>query len=144
MRNLILFVLLLMLSGCAISKHVTPVDSTVTISKIYVLKNDKVQYEQLVDEIVSQIETLGFDSESYEGDRPKEAQHYITYTANWTWDLAMYLTYFRATLYDDGRVLGEVEYDSKMGGLNLSKFGSAKEKIRPLMEELLAKVKRPN
>ena len=57
--------------------------------------------------------------------------------------MAMYLTYFRATLYENGRVLGEVEYDAKMGGGNMKKFGKTAEKIRPLLTELLGKVERP-
>ena len=60
------------------------------------------------------------------------------------WDIAMYLTYFHATLYEDGRVLGEVEYDAKMGGANFAKFGRTAEKIRPLLSELLQKADRSN
>lgn len=143
MNRLIFFVFMVVLSGCAISRHVTPVDSTASIRKIYVLNNDKVHMKELVNEIVDQLTQLGFESEAYSGDRPEEALHYLTYTGNWNWDMAMYLTYFRATLYEDGRVLGEVEYDAKMGGANMAKFGKTAEKIRPLIVELLEKVKRP-
>jgi hypothetical protein len=135
-------VLVSLLSGCAISRNVVPVDSTVTISKIYVLQNDKVHMEELIDVLVKQLEEMGFESESYSGDRPVDAKHYMTFTANWNWDMAMYLTYFRATLYEEGRVLGEVEYDAKMGGANMGKFGKTAEKTRPLLEELLQKVRR--
>ena len=141
-NTVIIVVSLLILSGCAISRHVVPVDSNVIISKVYVLENDKVHMELMDDEIVKQIREIGFDSELYSGDRPEEAKHYLTFTANWTWDMAMYLTYFRATLYEEGKVLGEVEYDSKMGGANLKKFGKTENKIRPLLEELFSKVKR--
>ena len=135
---------LLLFSGCAISRNVVPVDSGTTIEKIYVLENEKVHMEGLVDELVSQIMNMGFRSEKYSGDRPDGAKHYLTYTANWQWDMAMYLTYFRATLYEDGRVLGEVEYDAKMGGANMNKFGKTADKIKPLILELLAKVNRGN
>lgn len=131
-----------LLSGCAISQNVMPVDSDVVIHKVYVLENDRVHMERLIDEIVSQLEELGFESEAYAGDRPDEAKHYLTFSANWNWDVAMYLTYFKATLYEDGRVLGEVEYDAKMGGANMNKFGKTANKIRPLLEELFQKVER--
>lgn len=144
MKISLFLVVVALCSGCAISKHVTPVDSSVAIEKIYVLNNEKVHMKELVNEIVKQVHDLGFDSESYEGDRPADALHYITYTANWNWDMAMYLTYFRATLYEDGRVLGEVEYDAKMGGANMGKFGKTEDKIRPLLTELLSKVQRPS
>jgi hypothetical protein len=142
-KLLFLSVFLVMFSGCAISRSVTPVDSTASIRKIYVLNNEKVHMKELVNEVVDQLEELGFEYEAYSGDRPQDALHYLTYTGNWNWDMAMYLTYFRATLYEDGRVLGEVEYDAKMGGANMKKFGKTAEKIRPLMTELLEKVKRP-
>lgn len=131
---------LFVLSGCAISRNVVPVDSGTSIEKIYVLNNEKVHMAELVDEIVSQIASMGFESEKYSGDRPEGAKHYLTYTANWQWDMAMHLTYFRATLYEEGKVLGEVEYDAKMGGANMKKFGKTAEKIRPLLTELLGKV----
>jgi len=129
-------------SGCAISQNVQPVDSNTRIEKIYVKENPEVHMAGLLPEIVTQLQELGFKSEAYAGDRPEGARHYITFTANWNWDMAMYLTYFRATLYDDGRVLGEVEYDAKMGGANMGKFGKTADKIRPLLAELLAKVER--
>ncbi|MFT6390373.1 MAG: hypothetical protein ACJAUP_003775 [Cellvibrionaceae bacterium] len=144
MNKLIILSLVFVISGCAISRHVSSVDSTVSIEKIYVQNNEKVHMKGLVKEIVTQVNELGFDSESYSGDRPASALHYIIYTGNWNWDLAMYLTYFRATLYEDGRVLGEVEYDAKMGGGNMGKFGKTASKIKPLLTELLSKVKRPS
>lgn len=137
-----LAILALLATGCSISKNVMPADSGTTISKVHVLENENVHMDELVNELVSQIEQLGFESESYLGDRPDGARHYLTYTANWSWDMAMYLTYFNATLYDDGRVLGEVEYDARSGGANMGKFGSTANKIRPLLEELFAKVER--
>lgn len=131
------------LSGCAIKSNVQPVDSNTRIQKIYVEENPKVLMDGLLPEIVSQIQELGFQSESYLGDRPAAAKNYITFTANWQWDMAMYLTYFKATLYEDARVLGEVEYNAKMGGANMSKFGKTADKIRPLLSELLENVERP-
>lgn len=140
--NLLLLSLITFLSGCAISQDVVSVDSGTTIEKIYVLENEKVHMEGLIVELLKQIEELGFKSEAYKGDRPEGIKHYLTYTANWNWDGAMFLTLFRATLYEDGRILGAVEYNSKMGRFNLNKFGRTAEKIRPLLEELLSNVER--
>lgn len=57
--------------------------------------------------------------------------------------MAMYLTYFRGSIYEDGRLLGEAEYDAKMGGANMNKFGRTAEKLRPLLEEMLRSADRP-
>ncbi len=131
-----------LLSGCAISKNVVPVDSGTRISKVYLLENKKVLMDGLLPELESQLNEMGFETEVYQGDRPAQAKHYMIYSANWQWDMAMYLTYFHASIYEDGRFLGEVEYDAKMGGANMSKFGKTGDKIRPLLEELFAKVDR--
>ncbi|MES2693297.1 MAG: Sbal_3080 family lipoprotein [Verrucomicrobiota bacterium] len=131
-------------SGCAISKNVQSVQKGTAVQTIYVGHNDRVLMKDCTNEIVTQLKSLGFDAQRYDGDRPKEAKQYLTYTANWQWDIAMYLTYFRATLYDDGRVLGEAEYDAKMGGANLAKFGTTADKLKPLLTQLLANVERPS
>lgn len=136
------FVAALFSSGCAISKNVHSVQKGTVLGTVYVAHNDRVLMKECTDEIVKQFKELGFDAKRYDGDRPTEAKYYMTYTANWTWDMAMYLTYFRGTLYDEGRVLGEIEYDAKMGGANMGKFGKTAEKLRPLLTQLLRDVER--
>lgn len=142
MKKLILLAIFLC-SGCAINHKVDSVDAGTTINKIYIQENEAVLMKELINELVGQIEEIGFSSESYKGTKPVDATHHMTYTANWQWDMAMYLTYFRATLYEGSLMLGEVEYDATAGGMNLGKFGKTAEKIRPLLEQLLADVNRP-
>lgn len=141
-RILLLVLLVVLLSGCSISRNIVQVRSDMLIDKVYVLKNNNVLMEGMNDELVTQFRQLGFESELYQGDRPSDATYYFTYTANWAWDMAMYLVYFRGTIYQEGKILGEVEYDAKMGGANMNKFGKTGEKIRPLLNELMAQVKR--
>jgi hypothetical protein len=142
------FICALFLQGCTISQNVIPVESGKEISKIYVLKNDKVLMEGFHPELLKQLNELGFATETYSGDLPSSVRHYMNYTANWRWDLAMFLFYFKATLYEQSKesgfskILGEVEYDARNGGGNMNKFGSTADKIRPLLKELLGKVKR--
>lgn len=133
---------IILLSGCAISEHVEPVDQNMAIQKVYILKNNKDLMDGFLPEMISQIKVLGFDSEAYTGERPEDAVHYITYDVNWSWDLATYLVYFDANLYEDGKIIGEVEYDARRGGANMGKFGHTAEKIRPLLKELFINVKR--
>jgi len=99
--------------------------------------------EGLIPEVVAQIKQLGFDAERYEGVRPADAVHRIEITANWRWDMAMYLFYFQATLMDNSAVLGTAEYDARTGGANMGKFGTTAEKIRPLISELLRNATKP-
>ncbi len=140
-RALLMLTLVVTMTGCAISRHVVPVDSNAQIEKIYVLHNERVHMEGINQALVDIFQSLGFESELYHGDRPVGALHTFTFTANWTWDMAMYLTYFRGTLLEDGRVIGEIEYDARSGGSNMSKFGSTESKIEPLIVEMLERVR---
>jgi hypothetical protein len=141
-RIITLAAVALLLSACAISQHVVPVQSNTEIDTIYVLFNDRVRMEGMNDELIEQFQALGFAAELYHNSPPSDALHTFTYTANWHWDMAMYLTYFRGTLYEDGRVLGEIEYDARSGGSNMRKFGRSGTKIEPLLAEMLNNVRR--
>lgn len=129
-------------SGCTIAQKVTPVTSNPTISTLYVQKNPNIHMDGLHPELLQQLTTLGFKVESFDTARPPDAKYWMTYTANWAWDMAMYLTYFQVTLMEDGRVLGRAEYDARKGGANMGKFGKTAEKIRPLLTDLMQNVKR--
>lgn len=135
-------ILIAFTSGCTITQKVTPVETSPAISTIYLQKNPNVHMEGLHPEITQQLTTLGFKVASFDTTRPADARYWMTYTANWQWDMAMYLTYFQITLMDDGKVLGRAEYDARKGGANMGKFGKTAEKIRPLLIDLLQNVKR--
>ena len=129
-------------SGCAITQKVSPIETNPTITTVYIQKNPNVRMDGLLPEIVQQLTTLGFKVETFDTTRPKEATHWMIYTANWNWDMAMYLTYFKATLMEEGKILGSAEYDARRGGGNMGKFGKTAEKVRPLLIELFQNAKR--
>jgi hypothetical protein len=124
-------------TGCSIVTKVDSVPKGTYIDTIYIQANPKVHMKEFQNELASQLKGLGYSVESFEGERPKQARHMLTYTANWRWDMAMYLTYFQATLLEDNRVLGRIEYDANMGGARPDKFGRTADKIRPLLIDLL-------
>jgi hypothetical protein len=147
MKNTVVSILLgltalLCLPGCSIVKSVSAVQPGVTIDKIYVERNKNMHMEGLHPELLQQFRSLGFQVESYDGAPPAGAVYTFVYTANWNWDMAMYLTYFQGTLMENGKVLGRVEYDSRRGGANMGKFGKTAEKIRPLLIDLLSNATR--
>jgi hypothetical protein len=61
----------------------------------------------------------------------------ITYTANWRWDLAMYMAFAEIKVYRDGQLAGQATYDSLHGGANMNKFIKADAKIGELVHQLL-------
>jgi hypothetical protein len=59
-----------------------------------------------------------------------------TYTANWRWDLAIYMAYADIKIYNGGKVIGEANYDATRAGLNGGKFIDADKKINELVDQL--------
>jgi hypothetical protein len=141
-RFFIVLALCFLSASCTIVKTVNPAPAGKTIDKIYVAQNRNVHMEGLHPEIIAQLRSLGFQAESYDGVPPPTAVYTLIYTANWNWDMAMYMTYFQATLLENGKVLGRAEYDSRRGGARMDKFGRTAEKIRPLLIDLLGNVDR--
>jgi hypothetical protein len=60
-----------------------------------------------------------------------------TYVANWTWDLALYMSYAEIKIFNQGQLDGQAIYDSRKGGANMDKFIDAETKINELLNELL-------
>ncbi|WP_447077535.1 Sbal_3080 family lipoprotein [Shewanella algae] len=60
-----------------------------------------------------------------------------TYSANWAWDLALYMVYAEIKVYHQGRLDGQAIYDARMGGANMNKFIDAEPKIRELINQLI-------
>ncbi|WP_018277941.1 Sbal_3080 family lipoprotein [Teredinibacter turnerae] len=137
MKKIAFIFIFLLCTSCTITRNVEPVQGQIRVDKIYVKDNPDVHMEGLVDEIVSQLNTLGFQSSKYSESKPIDAVYHLEYTANWAWDMAMYLTFFDAKLYENDKVIGSVLYDARAGGGNMGKFGPTAEKIEPLLRELL-------
>ena len=134
--------LTLISTGCTINRHVNSVSPGTRISKIYIEENNGIHMSGLMPEVVTQLRMLGFVPVMYSGQPPEDAVHTMKVTANWKWDMAMYLSYFQATLSENGRTIGGVEYDARKGSGNMGKFGHTAEKIRPLLLELMKGAKR--
>lgn len=127
-------------AGCGtVGTHVRHVGRGEKIETIYVEHNEKVLMEDCTNELVRQMRELGFRAERVDGARPAHARFWLTYTANWSWDVAMYLRFFKAELRREAEVIGTAEYGaSHIRG----KFGRTAEKIRPLLREMMRKVER--
>lgn len=74
---------------------------------------------------------------------PKECEYVLTYTAFKTWDMAMYLHHAELTLEKDGKIIGSAVYHlTGQGGLSPMKHQSTKTKMNPVIDELLANLKK--
>lgn len=52
-----------------------------------------------------------------------------THTANWRWDLALYMAYAEIGVFSNGQQNGQAVYDARSGGANMNKF-AAKRRSR--------------
>lgn len=57
-----------------------------------------------------------------------------TYSANWSWDLLMYMRYAQISIYREGRLSGQATYDAHTAVF--SKFINAQQKINELVGQL--------
>jgi len=127
------------LAGCAINQNVAPVKPS-EITLLCIERNDDVMMAEFTPTLQRLIEARGVKTRLISGERPPECRYLARYTANWRWDLAMYLVYARIEVLDGLRQIGSAEYDATLGGLNLGKFGATEEKLRPLVDQLFAGV----
>lgn len=123
------------LAACTISQNVAPVE-TAGIDVLCVEHNETTHMAEFEPTMVRLIEERGIRTQVYRGERPDDCRHVAIYSANWRWDMAMYLSYFRIEIFDDFKSVAVAEYDAALGGMNLGKFGSTESKIRPLIDRL--------
>jgi hypothetical protein len=130
------------LTGCAITQNASPV-TRVERHEICVIENPAVRMD-VFPSYKRALSNKGFLVTSLAADAPLDrCPLTTTYTANWAWDLAVYLVYANFKVYSKGELSGEATYNAKMGGLNLGKFIKGDEKIAELVDQLFPKVLPP-
>ena len=127
-----------LVAGCAITQTVKPVAAT-GITSICVKNNPQVMMSDFPKELRAQVESKGIKTSTFDGEKPGSCKHHMEYTANWRWDMAMYLVFADLRVYEDGLLVGQATYDAHGGGANFSKFGKTAEKLQPLVDQLFPK-----
>lgn len=137
MRQIPILGALVLVLGCSIKQEVRPVHPADRGDReICVRKNPKVR-EGFLLAYRARLETKGFSVKTVNADAPvTECRLTSTYTANWRWDLALYMAYAEILVYREGEVVGRAFYDSISGGGRLDKFIDATEKINELVDQL--------
>ena len=128
-------VLSLLLGGCAITTTVKPLANT-KVSQLCIKKNPRVLMDGFLPELESQISNYGITTRTFVESLPIECVHNLEYTANWRWDMAMYLSYAELKVYEKETLVGEAVYDARSGSGRLDKFGPTAEKLKTLTEPL--------
>jgi hypothetical protein len=134
-----LAVALLALSGCSINTKVNPVPEPAKISSLCILHNPEVLMDEFEPAVQRIMEAQGVDTLVVEPPTPKECHYRMEYSANWRWDLAMYLWFAEFRIYDGADKIAEAQYDARWGGARLDKFGTTASKIEPVLQGLLGR-----
>lgn len=133
--SLVLLIVVLMLSGCAIRQTVSPV-SRLEGKQICIVQNPKVR-AGFLEAFKQVLVDKGYEVRILEPSSPLDTCPITsTYTANWKWDLSLYMAYAAIRVYNNAKTAGEAIYDSQGGGANMGKFINAEEKVRELVNQL--------
>ncbi len=103
------------------------------IKHLALVNNEDVHMDDFQSQLVDQIRAMGIHTTVVTA--PPGNADYLTYTANWRWDIGMYLWRFTATLHRPQGQVRSVMYGNT--GLDLRKFGEAQDKIREPMRQML-------
>lgn len=124
-------------SACTIQQQITPVDRAVLADPVVCIIEDPAVRPGFLAEVLKALRDLGYSTQQLPPDASvTECATVMTYTARWSWDLTIYMSYARIVVYSDGAKAGEALYDATRGGGRLDKFIDAEPKIRELVEEL--------
>lgn len=137
MRLLLATFALLALCGCSIKQNVTPATLVTPASNEICMIPAQGLREGFHNAYREQLQQKGFVIvEKAPGSSTSSCALATAYTANWAWDLAMYMVYADIRVFQNGRQVGHANYDAKMGGGRLDKFIDAENKIAELTHQL--------
>jgi hypothetical protein len=126
------------INGCSIRQTVKPVELSGQPMEICIIKNEKVRpafldaYSDVLKAKSVRVRTFS------ESASLNECTMTSTYTANWGWDLAMYLKYAEIKVYRGVALVGIAVYDATWGGGRPDKFINAENKIHELVDALFS------
>jgi hypothetical protein len=123
------------ISGCAIHQTVKPVERF-DAKEICIVNNPAVK-EGFIDNYKRALASKGYTVKQLPADASLiECRITSTYTANWRWDMALYMSFADIVVYNNGKPVGKATYDATRGGGNMGKFIDASKKIEELVNQL--------
>lgn len=127
----------LLFAACSIKQEVRPLRLAGGTGNVICIRNNPAVREGFLQAYRTRVESKGFTVRVLSPDAAvRSCSLTSTYTANWRWDLALYMAYAEILVYRDGEVIGRALYDSLGGGGRLDKFINATEKVNELVDQL--------
>jgi len=137
-RAIWLLLLVVVLAACSITQNVKPVTPAALGTREICVRENKSVRESFLEAYKQALESKGLSVRVLDpGAGITACPLLTTYSANWRWDLAMYMAYAEMTVYRDGNEVGKGTYDALMGGGRVDKkFIKADEEVRELVNQL--------
>lgn len=134
-RLLLLLIGSLAVSSCAIRQTVSPMERFEG-RQICIVQNPAVR-ATFLEAYQRALVAKGYDVKVLEANSSLIACPITsTYTANWRWDMALYMAYAELKVYNNAKPSGEAKYDALHASGNMRKFIRAEEKIIELVDQL--------
>ncbi len=128
-----------MLAGCAGTVDVQPVAAGTPLKLVYIQRNPAA--DEIAPDLESAIENgfqrHGVGTKIIAGEPPNGSGYLLTYAATGGWDLKPFTKTAELRLKQGVKQVGYARYDSA-GGFSTTKFSSARSKMNPLLDQLLA------
>ena len=127
-------------AACTIDKSVWPVSRSEQITLLCIRNNPRVGMDDFQGELVSQIRTRGIPAVVYDGALPEACSHRLEYSADWSFAMAVYLSYLSIVVYrvEGDERIGDVIYDAAGGKayIRFDKLGPTRSKLQAVIDEL--------
>lgn len=138
MKNLFLILIVSIGISACTSVNVRPVDSTIKLDHVCIKENPKVRVSDFVQVLQDGFDRYKISTEVFSGNIPEKCEYILTYTALQSWDFAPYLSHAELRIKKDREEIAYAEYHLiGKGGLSLMKWRGTKEKMDPVIDELL-------
>lgn len=130
-------------SGCTVVT-VRPVESSLAFSEVCIDENPKVIVSGFLGVVQEGFVRNGIKTRVYDNVPAEGCPVILTYTATQSWDFVTYLDHAELRLMDQERnQLGYGEFHLRGdGGIAPSKWKSVRSKMNPVIDRLLAEVRR--
>lgn len=126
----------LLLAGCAINQVVKPVVPFAG-TQVCIVVNPAVSQAGFLATYSRVLAQKGFTVRQLPPGSPvTECPVTSTYTANWRWDLGLYMAFADIRVFSNGQQSGQAVYDAMRGGANMKKFIKGEAKIEELVNQL--------
>ncbi len=136
-RLKILAAVLLMTAGCT-SIDVRPVAPSAGLQSVCIVNNPKVTVSDFVSVLQDGFSRHNIATTVVQPSQAQSCDVTLTYTALRSWDFKTYISHAGLRLWRNGSQIGSADYHLKgKGGLSLTKWGSTKEKMDPVIDQLL-------